>query len=58
MDLQRLLLHVILWMMPVALVVVAVASFELQRRVLPVFVLLILLMTVAAVYRYWPRRNR
>ena len=51
----RLLLTVIAWTTPVALVVAGVASFELQRRVLPVFTVLILLMTGAAVYRYWPR---
>ena len=53
----RLLLTVIAWTTPAALVVAAVASFELQRLVLSVFVLLILLMTGAAVYRYWPRRE-
>lgn len=53
----RLLLTVIAWTTPAALLVAAVASFELQRRVLPVFVLLILLMTGAAVYRFWPRRD-
>lgn len=53
----RLLLTVVAWTTPAALLVAAVASFELQRRVLPVFALLILLMSGAAVYRYWPRRD-
>lgn len=57
MNWLRVLIGVILWTTPAALLVAAVASFELQRRVLPVFVLLILLMSGAAVYRYWPRRD-
>lgn len=57
MNWLRLLVGVIQWATPAALVVAAVASRDLQRRVLPVFAALILLMTVAAVYRYWPRRD-
>lgn len=58
MNLQRTLLTLILWTTPAALVVAAVASRDLQRRVLPAFAMLILLVTVAAVYRFWPRRDR
>lgn len=58
MNLQRTLLTLILWTTPAALVVAAVASRDLQRRVLPAFSVLILLVTVAAVYRFWPRRDR
>ena len=57
MSWLRLLIGVIVWMTPAALVVAAVASFELQRRVLPVFALLVLLVTVGTVYRFWPRRG-
>lgn len=58
MSWLRQLVDIVLWATPVALVVAAVGPVSLQHRVLPVFALLILLMTVAAVYRYWPRRNR
>lgn len=58
MNWLRTSVDLILWATPVALIVTAVGPSGLQRRVLPVLALLILFLTVGAVYRFWPRRDR
>lgn len=57
MDWARSLLDVVAWSTPAALAVVAVGSRDLQRLVLPGFAGLILVVTLTAVSRYWPRRD-
>lgn len=57
MDWLRVLVDTIVWTVPAVLAVVTVGPQDLQRLVLPLFLLLVLLLTVGAVIRYWPTKE-
>lgn len=57
MDWLRELVDIIAWLTPAAVVVAVVGPPTWQRRILPVLALLILFLTVGAVYRFWPGRD-
>lgn len=58
MDWLQQLVDVIVWATPAAVVVAMFGPPAWQRRLVPVLALLIFFLTVGAVYRFWPRRNR